>query len=149
MNRLGLAAAGAAVVGLTACGHSTAPNAGPAAHRAGTPIAPVSCSQQYHAWAKGEGKSVMIALRGVSSAAKAGNGHALNAALRQAKPAVAKATKHPIPACADRRGYWTVVLMHVNAAASGKGPASSVRAATQAVPALMSHLAAGVKQTTR
>jgi hypothetical protein len=143
MNRLALAAAGVAVLGLTACSSHSADTGAAPAH--GT--APVSCQQQYHRWANGDGKGVMGALQGVSSAAKNGSGHALTVALRQAKPAVAKAARHPIPACADPRGYWDVLLMHVNAAASGKGSASSARAAVKDVPAVMHQLAAGVKQT--
>ena len=145
MKRLALAAA-AAVIGLTACSHSGAPGAAPATRGAGTPIAPVSCGQQYRAWSKGEGKGVMGALQGVSTAATDGNGHALTAALSQARPAVAKAARHPIPACADPRGYWNVLLMHVHAAAASKGSASSVRAAVQDVPKIHHTLVVEVKQ---
>ena len=144
MKRLALGAAGAAVIGLTACSHSTAPSAAPDTQRA-----PVSCTQQYRSWTQGGGKGVMEALNGVSSAATAQDGQALTAALKHAKPAVTKASRHPIPVCADPRGYWTVLLMHVNAAAASKGSSSSARAAMQGVPKLMDHLAAGVKQTAR
>jgi hypothetical protein len=142
MNRLALAAAGAAVIGLTACSNSAPPSAAPATHHT-----PVSCTQQYHSWTHGEGKGLISALHGVSSAATAGGGQALSAALKQAKPDVAKAARHPIPACADPRGYWNVVLMHVHAASASGGSASSVRAALQDVPKLMDNLAADVKRT--
>ena len=144
MNRLALAASGAAVIALTSCSSSASPSAAPATHRA-----PVSCTLQYRSWTHGEGKGLMGALHGVSSATTAGDGQALAAALKQAKPDVAKAAGHPIPACADPRGYWNVVLMHVNAAAASGGSASSVRAALQDVPKLMDNLAADVKQTAR
>lgn len=146
MKRFALAAAGAAVIGLTACGHSGTPSAAPASHP-GTPIVPVSCSKQYRSWTNGEGKGLMGALHGVSSAATAGGGQALTAALKQAKPDVAKAARHPIPACADPRGYWNVLLMHVNAAAASKGSASSVRAAVQDVPKIHRTLLTEVRQT--
>jgi hypothetical protein len=143
MNRLALAAAGAAVLGLTACGgHSAAP--GTASH-----VTPLSCKQQYRSWTHGHGKEVMHALDGVSTAATKGDGKALTAALRQAKPAVAVATRHPIPACADPRGYWDVVLMHVNAAAAGKGAASGARAALRDVPKIHTQLLAEVKKAAR
>ena len=145
MKLLAMAAAGAAVMTLSGCGsHSAAP--GGAANNGGA-TAPISCSQQYHQWTNGEGKGVMDALHGVSSAATARDGQPLTVALRQAKPAVAKAAKHPIPACADPRGYWDVLLMHVNAAAASKGSASSIRAAVQDVPTIHRTLVAEVKQT--
>jgi hypothetical protein len=150
MKRLAMAAAGAAVMTLTACGgHSAAPSgaaAGGATSNGGA-TAPVSCHQQYRQWTNGKGKGVMDVLSRVSSAATAGNGKALTSALKQAKPAVTQATRHPIPACADPRGYWPVLLMHVNAAAAGKGTASSARAALQGVPKVMNELTADVKQT--
>jgi hypothetical protein len=142
MKRLVLGAASAVVLGLTACSHSTAPSAAPETLRT-----PVSCTEQYHRWMNGQGRDVMGALNGVSSAATSGNGQALTAALKEAKPAVAQGARHPIPACADPRGYWSALLMHVNAAAASKGSPPSARAAMQDVPKLMDHLAAGVKQT--
>jgi hypothetical protein len=150
MRRFALAAAGAALIGLTACSsHSATPGAGDATQGRGTSVAPVSCSKQYRAWTSGHGKGVMRALDGVSSAARAQDDRVLTAALMQAKPAVAKAARHPIPACADPRGYWTVLLMHVHAAAASKGSSSSARAAMRGVPKLMDQLAAGVKKTAR
>jgi hypothetical protein len=143
MKRLGLAAVGAAVLGLTACGgHSTTPDAASVVHRT-----PVSCHQQYRSWTHGDGKGVMGALNGVSVAAKRGNGPALTTALRHAKPAFARAAAHPIPACADPRGYWNVLLMHVNAASSGKGSVASARAAVKDVPNVMHALVVDVRQT--
>ena len=146
MKGLALAAASAAVIGLTACSHNTAPSAAPASHGTGTPIAPVSCGQQYRAWNHGEGKGVMDALNAVTSATTAKNARALTAALHQARPAVAKAARHPIPACADPSGYWNVLLMHVNAAVSTKASASNVHAALQEVPKIHNQLVDEVKQ---
>ena len=131
---------------LTACSHNTAQRA-PASHGTGTPIAPVNCGQQYRTWKHGQGKGLMSALNAVSSAATAGDAQVLTAALKQARPAVTRAARHPIPACADPRGYWSVLLMHVNAAVASKGPASSVRAAMQDVPKIEHKLIAEVKQT--
>jgi hypothetical protein len=141
MKRLALAATGAAVMGLTACGHSSGTDAAPKTDRA-----PLSCTQQYRSWAQGDGKGVMGALHGVSSASTSRHGEALTAALKQARPAVAKATRHPIPACADPRGYLTVVLMHIHAAASSTGSAATTRAAVQDVPKLMHSLVVDVNQ---
>ncbi|HEY1343762.1 MAG TPA: hypothetical protein VGF54_02095 [Streptosporangiaceae bacterium] len=147
MKGLAIAAASAAVIGLTACSHNSAPSAAPASHGTGTPIAPVSCGQQYRTWKHGQGKGLMSALNDVSSAATAGDAQVLTATLEQAKPAVARAARHPIPACADPRGYWSVLLMHVNAAVASKGSASSVRAALQDVPKIQHKLTTEVKQT--
>jgi hypothetical protein len=106
----------------------------------------VSCGQQYRSWANGEGKGLMGALEAVTSAAKAGDHRALTRALSRAKPAVARAAQHPIPACADPMGYWSVLLMHVNAAATGNSSPTSVRAAIRDVPKIHQQLVAEVKQ---
>jgi hypothetical protein len=146
MKGLALIAASAAVIGLTACSHSTSHRGAAESHGSAAPITPVSCSHQYRTWNDGEGKGVMGALDAVTSAATARHARVLTAALKEARPAVAKAAQHPIPACADPRGYWSVLLMHVNAATAGKGPASSVRAALQDVPKIHQQLIAEVKQ---
>jgi hypothetical protein len=153
MNRLTLAAAAvAAAAGLTACSHPTSTHASTSAHGSGhstaVAIAPVSCSQQYRAWSQHEGKGVMDALGAVTTAASSRH-HQATAVLKNAAPAVAKAAKHPIPACADPRGYWSVLLMHVDAAVSGKGSASSKLAAMQDVPKIHQQLLAEVKQAVR
>jgi hypothetical protein len=58
----------------------------------------------------------------------------LTVALKKARPVMAVAARHPVPACADPRGYWTVLLMHVSAATAGTSSPSSVRAAVKGVP---------------
>lgn len=149
MKRLALAAAGAAVVGLTACSHGGAPTAAAARHETVTPAVPVNCSQRYDTWKHGHGKDLITALKAVSSAETTGNTHVLKAALKKARPAVAGGTRHPMPACADPRGYWDVLLMHVNAAAAGKASPSSVRAAMKDVPKIERQLTAELKSTAR
>jgi hypothetical protein len=88
----------------------------------------------------------MGALEAVTSATVRGNDHALATALDKARPAVARAATRPIPACADPRGYWTVLLMHVNAASGGKSSTSSARAALRDVPKIHHQLLAEVQQ---
>ena len=78
-----------------------------------------------------------------------GDPHALKAALKKARPAVALAARHPMPGCADPRGYWYVLLMHVNAAAAKGSSASSRRAALNGVPHIEHQLTAELKQTTQ
>lgn len=141
-----LAAAGAAVAGLTACGHAAAPAAAPASHKNVVRV-PVSCSEQYQAWMHGRGKGLVATVDAVSSAATAGDPHVLRAALKRARPAVASAARHPMPGCADPRGYWYVLLMHVNAAAARGSSASSIRAAMTGVPQIEHRLTAELKQT--
>lgn len=148
MKRIAHVAIFGAVVGLAACSSPAAPGASPG-HNASSPVVPVSCSRQYHAWSHHQGKGLLVALRAVGSAETTGGTHVLMAALRKAKPAVARATRHPIPACADPRGYWAVLLMHVNAAVGSKAAASSVRAAMKDVPQIEDKLAAELKQTAR
>ena len=147
MKAVALVAAGAAVIGVAACTHGSDPPAAPTSHGSGAPIAPVSCSQQYRTWTRGEGKGLMAALETVTSAATADDRQALHRALKHAKPAVARAAQHPIPACADPRGYWSALLMHVNAAVAGRDSASSVRAAMEGVPKIHHRLLTEVKKT--
>jgi hypothetical protein len=147
MKCLALAAAGAAVIGLAACSQSKAPTAAPASPGTAASAAPVNCRQQYSTWANGQGKGLIAALSAVSSAATAGDAHVLTVALKNAKPAVARAAHHPMPTCADPKGYWSVLLMHVNAAASGKGSPRSVRAAMKGVPEIEHQLIAELKGT--
>jgi hypothetical protein len=71
----------------------------------------------------------------------------LTVALEKARPAVARAARHPIPACADPRGYWDVLLMHVNAAATSKGAASTARAAMKGVREIDHELRAELKSS--
>jgi len=153
VKRIALAAVGAAVAGLTACSNTAAPatpaaSATPAAASAnhGSVRVPVSCSQQYSTWEQGQGKGLIAALDAVSSAETAGGTQVLMATLNQTRPAIARAARHPLPACADPRGYWDVLLMHVNAAASTKSSASSVQAAIKDVPAIEQQLTAELKQ---
>jgi hypothetical protein len=111
--------------------------------------APVSCSQQYRTWTHGQGKGLVAALDAVSSAEAAGNSHALTVALKKAKPTVARAARHPVPACADPRGYWSVLVMHVNAAVASTKSASSVRAAMKDVPKIAHSLRAEFHSTAK
>jgi hypothetical protein len=136
LKRIVLAAAGAAMVGLTACS-STAPAAAP-----GNAPVPVSCSQQYQTWEQGKGTGLIAALHSLSVASTAGTTEVLTVALKKARPAVARAARYPVPACADPRGYWSVLLMHVNAAVASTGSASSARAALKDVPKIDSELTA-------
>jgi hypothetical protein len=138
---------GASILALTACSQAETPAAAPASQRTSSPIVPVSCSKQYHAWNRGQGKDLIVTLRAISSAEAAGDIHALTAALLRARPAVARAVRHPIPACADPRDYWDVLLMHVNAAAAASGSASSVRAAMVGVPHVEHELTAELERT--
>jgi hypothetical protein len=110
---------------------------------------PVSCSQQYQAWEHGPGKGLIAAIHAVSVAGTAGDSQVLTVTLEKARPAVARGARHPVPACADPRGYWSVLLMHVNAAVASKGSALSVRAAMQDVPRIENELTAELKDTSR
>jgi hypothetical protein len=147
MKRIAIVAAGAAAIGLAACSHSSAPSATPIGPRTGGAIAPVSCRHQYRTWAHGEGKGLMKALQAVTTASSPRHAHAARQAVRDSKRAVARAARHPIPACADPRGYWDVLLMHVDAAVAGKGSTSSVRAAMQDVAKIRRQLQREVNQT--
>ena len=142
MKRIILVVAGAAVAGLTACSHATAPTVA----AAGSPSVrvPVSCSQQYKTWTHGQGKRAIAALDAVSSAETVGDTTVLTARLKKNRQAFSQAARHPVPACADPRGYWDVLLMHV-AAAANTGSASSMRAAMKGVPEIDHELTAELK----
>ena len=137
MKRIAFAAVGVAIVGLTACSGGGAPAAAP-----GNAPVPVSCAQKYQTWEHGKGTGLVATLHAVSMASTAGNPKVLTATLKKAKPAVARAARYPVPACADPRGYWSVLLMHVNAAVGSKGSASGARAALKGVPAIEKKLTA-------
>ncbi len=148
MKRLALAAVGAALAGLTAC-TSSAPSATPASSPAVTssPTAiTANCIQQYKAWKQGPGKGLAAALDAVGSAETSGDVHALKAALKRAKPALAKASRHPLPACADPKGYWTVLMMHVNAAVASTGSVATLTAVMKDVPTITRELNTELKR---
>jgi hypothetical protein len=148
MKRLTFAAAGAAVVGLAACGHVSVLSSASATSSAVTQsAAQVTCKQQYDGWKQGPGNGLVEAVSAVGSAGAAGGASVLTTVLSKAKPAVAKAAHNPMPACADPKGYWEVLLMHVNAAADSKGSAASLKAAMNNVPMIANELLAELKQT--
>lgn len=146
MKRIAFAAISTAVAGLAACSHADAPTTAPASHHA--VIVPVSCRHQYRAWAGSQGKGLVATLDSISSAEAAGNTRILTADLRKSRSAVAQAARHPVPACADPRGYWNVLLMHVTAATGSHGSAA-VQAAMKDVPAITRELDSELKNTTR
>ena len=147
LKRIALAVAGAAVAGLTACSHPAAPPAASASHK--NAVVPVNCGQQYHTWQHGQGKGLIAALDAVSSAETDGGKQVLTTALTKARPAIARAARHPIPACADPMGYWNVLLMHVNAGTAITASGSGMRAAMKDVPKIQRRLAAELKRTTQ
>jgi hypothetical protein len=148
MKRLALAAVGAAVVGLTACSHTPAHTAPSASHStiSISPTPQVECHQQYHAWEYGPGKGLIPTLHTVSVASTAGDPQALTVALSKASPAVARAARYPVPACADPRGYWTALMMHITAAEASKNSTASSRAVMKDVPRIERGLTAELKK---
>jgi hypothetical protein len=117
MNSLALAAAGAAVAGLTACSHATVPSAVPASSSTVTSpstvtssptvshsAVPVNCRRQYDTWKQGPGKGLVAELSAVSSADTVGNTRVLTAVLKKAEPAVARAAATQCPPVRTRRG---------------------------------------------
>lgn len=145
------AAAAGAVVALAACSHSATTSAGPATSPTVTPSpTQVNCSQRYDAWRHGPAKKLIAAIDAVDAAGKAHDLPARKAAVKKAGRMIAGAVRHPIPACADPRGYWTALLMHVNAAAgsasSGPGRAS-ITLALKGVSTLKRELSAELRHT--
>jgi hypothetical protein len=154
------AAAAGALVTLTACSHSAATSAAPASgatathsavtHSATQSAAPVNCPRKYDAWMRGPAKKLVATLNAVGSPSTGQDRTAQTAALKKAKLAVASAARNPIPSCADPKGYWTALLMHVNAAAGSANSASgraSITLALKGVPELESELSAELTRT--
>lgn len=157
MRYLALAvASAAAVAGLAGCSsHAATPLAAPTSAQVGTQpatapqagtqtVSAANCGKQYKTWKNGNGKGLVAAVTGVGTAAATGNTQVISVALKKAKPALARAARYPMPACADPKGYWGVLLMHVNAAASAQSE-SSRRAAIKGLPAVERALKAETK----
>ena len=154
-----LTAAAGAIAILTACSqtsHTSAPQASPAgvAHSA-HPAVLVNCPKLYDTWKNGGAKTVIAAVNAVDSASMVGDIQAqivaLKVALKKATPAVDTAASYPMPACADPKGYWNALLLHVNAAAGSAKSATgtaSITVALKAVPQLERELNAELKRTT-
>lgn len=151
MKPLALSAAAAcAFTMLAAC--SQAPSTAARVHKVtdAHPAVLVNCPKEYKAWKQGPAKRVVGALNAVGVASTAGDMTAIEAALKQAGPAVNKAARYPIPSCADPKGYWIALLMHVNAAASSKGSKSgtgSITLALKGVPKIEHELSDELKST--
>jgi hypothetical protein len=151
MKPLALFAAAGALIALAACSSQAHPTAAPA-HRVvdNHPAVLVNCPQRYDTWRQGPARKVVGALNAVVSANAAGSMATLKTALNQAAPSVAKAGRYPIPACADPKGYWVSLLMHVNAAVGTKASpsqASSITLAMKGVTKLNRQLQAELKNT--
>jgi hypothetical protein len=143
-----LAAASAAAVTLAACSQASAPSAAHVSHKTVTHSAGLaSCPQEYAAWKASPAGSLTSTLNAVDAASRAGDMPALKAALKKAGPVVLRAARYPIPACADPKGYWTVLMMHVNSAASTTRSAS-VTVALKGVPKLERELSVELKAFT-
>ncbi|HUK72000.1 MAG TPA: hypothetical protein VLW50_25070 [Streptosporangiaceae bacterium] len=157
MKPFALAAAAGAIVALAACSNSAATSAGPSRNATGTtsaagrPAALVSCPRQYDAWRRGPAKKLVAALQTLDTAGATGDSAVPTTALKKAAPTIASAARYPIPACADPKGYWTALLMHVNAAAGSAASPSgraSVTLALKGVPKLEEELSAELKRIT-
>jgi hypothetical protein len=156
MKYLAFVAVGAVGVVLTACSQAVTPSAAPAAaptRSVSVTYSPgsVNCRQRYVAWKRGPARAVVAALSTIDSANTAKDAPALTAALKRVRPAIVKSASHPIPSCADPKGYWTALLMHVNEAASSAGSASAMLAAMKDVPEIerklrgeLKHLSSGL-----
>lgn len=151
MKPLALSAAAAgALIALAACSSPAHPVAAPVhvtdTHRAVL----VNCPKEYNIWKQGPAEKLISAVNVVDSASTTGDRPALVTALKQAGLAVEKAARYPIPACADPKGYWTALLMHVNAAESSGGSgagSASIALALKGVPKLERELSAELKST--
>ena len=140
----GSSAGGSSAGGSSAGGGSATGGPSAAGLPAGTPAAARSaCKQQYNVWQQGPGQGLVATLTAFGQSATATD---LTDALTKAKPALARASQNPMPQCADPRGYWMVLVMHVNAASAASSN-SSVKSALKGVPAIAHALLAELQQT--
>ncbi len=150
--RLG-AAAVAAVAVLSAC--SQAPTASathpasqtPAPSTSASPAARVSCPRLYRAWRLGPARKFAASLAELGSSS-AGQDLVI---VRRERAAIASAARSPIPPCADPKGYWTALLMHISAVESGTNSAAGRKSdelAMKIVPTLGRKLRAELSHTT-
>ena len=110
-------------------------------------VSPAACKQQYETWQHGWGKGLVAAVTVVGSASASGNSAVLAAALKEAKPALSIAARYPMPMCADPKGYWMALLMHVNAAEASTSSATRLAAAVKGIPEIANGLLAELKHT--
>ena len=96
MKRLALAAAGAAVIGLTACSHSAAPAAAPTSHQPAPPRRSAAASSTAPG-RTAQGKGVMAALHAVSSAVTAGDGQSADGGTEAGKAGCRQSRQPPDP----------------------------------------------------
>jgi hypothetical protein len=145
----GQSSTGQSASGQSASGQSASGQARPAgsSSAAAHPVSPAACKQQYETWQHGPGKGLVAAVTAVGSASASGDPAMLTAALKKAKPALSRAARYPMPVCADPKGYWVVLLMHVNAAAGSANSATRLTAAVKGIPEIANALLAELKHT--
>jgi hypothetical protein len=150
-----IAAAVAAGLALAACGSpgdGASIAAGPAAS-----ASPASCHALYEAWKHGPadvaGKALVAQFRAVAAAGKAADIPHLVTALKRAGTGAADLERHPMPHCADPRGYWPAILTRIRSAADNAGSGSGLGGLLLAmvplkqVPGLLGKLAAELRRT--
>ena len=152
------AAAGVVVVlaGCTSSSGTSATQSGASASPASTTTTShgavsIACPKSYGVWKSGPAKEVIAAVNAVVTASSSGDMQDQEAALRTAAPTIDVAASHPIPACADPKGYWDALMLHVNAAAESLKSATgtkSLELALKDVPQLDREFKAEVKRTT-
>jgi hypothetical protein len=144
----------AAAVVLTACGTQTADTAT-------TATAPAtnaeSCHQQYDAWkngpARAKAKQLVKALDSLQSAGE--DLVLMTDALKRSARIAHQLQTHPIPECADPKGYWKKTLADIRAGGDNASTSSGLSAVILAmaplkqVPPLEHKLSTELKRTTK
>jgi hypothetical protein len=112
---------------------------------------------QYRLWASGPahaaGDSLTAALNGLAAATAASDIATVGAALKRAGTAAKTLEHHPIPSCADPKGYWHAVLLRIEAAAdsagtsNGQGTLTIAQGVMKQMPALERKLATELQVT--
>jgi hypothetical protein len=143
-----------AVFGLTMAGVLALRGSLPGVH-----AKPLTCKQQYAQWktgpAKAEAAKMITAMNATQTAATSEDLPLTRSALIQAGTDARALQAYPVPACADRAGYWAQTLSLIAAAgdnagaSSGLGGLLTAMAPLQKVPPLEAKFGNEVKTTTR
>jgi hypothetical protein len=150
-----LAVATGATVVLVGCSQASGTsvpeaNAAATVHATARATGQIGCPQRYDAWRNGPAKKAITEVDAVATSSTGKGIRAQETALKNVAPAVDVAAKYPMPTCADPKGYWNALLLHVNAAAESvklTHAATSVKLALNGVPQLEHELSTELERT--
>jgi hypothetical protein len=150
-----LATAVGATFVLAACSQTSGtsvpePNPATTIHATTHAAAQIDCPQRYDAWKNGPAKKAITVVNSVATSSTGKGIQVQETALKSVAPAVDAAARYPMPTCADPKGYWNALLLHVNAAVESlksTDATTSIKVALNDVPQLEHELSAELMRT--